>query len=131
MRKLGFVVMSALCAVGLLTMQASVSAKEKAAKDQITISSDLKVGGTVLHAGSYQVESDGKTITFQHLLPSVDGSPQSVDKHQKAVSVPCQTKTLPKKSPSTSLDTQADPSGAAVLRGLEIRGSEVAFTVAS
>jgi hypothetical protein len=131
MRKLGFVVMGLLCTVGLLSMQASVSAKSKTVKDQITLSSDLKVGATLLKAGSYQVESDGKQITFQQLMRSVDDSAQIVNKHVKPVSVPCQTKALDKKSASTSLDTQADAAGAAVLRGLEIRGSDVAFTVSN
>src|SRR5579872_2497575 len=102
MRKLGFVVAGLLCAVGLLSMQASVAAKAKTVKDEITISSDLKVGTAVLKAGSYRVESDGSKITFQHLLRSVDG------------------------------DAQADPAGSAtVLKGVQIRGSEVAFTVSN
>jgi hypothetical protein len=129
MRKLGTVVMGLLCAVGLLTMQTSVSAKAKTVKDQITIASDLKVGSTVLKAGSYEVKADGTQITFQQLMRSVDDSAQVVDKHAKPVTVPCQTKPLAKKSPATSLDTQADAAGATVLRGIEIRGSGVAFTV--
>jgi hypothetical protein len=111
-------------------MQASVAAKAKTVKDQVTISADLKVGTSVLKAGSYRVESDGSKITFQHLLPSVDGYEQLVDKKVQPVSVPCSTKPLEKKSASTSLDTQADAAGGTtVLKGLQIRGSEVAFTV--
>jgi hypothetical protein len=113
-------------------MQASVAAKAKTVKDEITISSDLKVGSSVLKAGSYRVESDGSKITFQHLLRSVDGNAQLVDKHEQPVSVPCTTKALDKKSASTSLDTQADAAGSAtVLKGVQIRGSEVAFTVSN
>jgi hypothetical protein len=129
MRKLGMVVVGLFCAGALLSTQASVAAKAKTFKDQITLSSDLKVGSTVLKPGDYQVASDGSQITFKALVRSVDDSAQRVNTKIKAVSVPCQTKALPSKSATTQLDMAADPSGGTVLRGLTIRGSDVAFTV--
>jgi hypothetical protein len=131
MQKLGMVVVGLLCAGAMLCTQASVTAKAKEYKDHVTLSSDLKVGSTVLKPGDYQVTSDGSTITFKELVRSVDDSAQRVNSKFKAVSVPCQTKSLPTKSENTQLDTTADPSGGTVLRGLTIRGSDVAFTVAN
>jgi hypothetical protein len=131
MRKLGMVVVGLLCAAAVLYTPASVAAKAKAKefKDQVTLSSSLKVGSTVLKPGDYQVTSDGSKITFKELIRSVDDSAQRVNTKGKAVSVPCQTKALPSKSATTQLDTTADPSGGTVLKGLTIRGSDVAFTV--
>jgi hypothetical protein len=118
-----------LSAAALLGTQATVAARAKTFKDQVTLSSDLKVGSTVLKAGDYQVASDGTQITFKELVRSVDDSAQRVNTKVKAVSVPCQTKALPSKSATTQLDTAADPSGGTVLKGVTIRGSDVAFTV--
>jgi hypothetical protein len=129
MRKLGMVVVGLLCAGALLCTQASVAAKAKTFKDQITLSADLKVGSTVLKPGDYQVTSDGSQITFKALVRSVDDSAQRVNTKVKAVSVPCQTKALPSKSATTQLDMAADPNGGTVLKGVTIRGSDVAFTV--
>ena len=127
MRKFGMFV-ALLCAGALFATQAPLAAKAKTVKDQVSISSDLKVGSTVLKAGDYQVTSDGKTVTFQELVPSVDNSAQRVDKNFKPVSVPCSTKPLDKKSAHTQLDT-ADAGGSTVLRGLTIRGSDVSYSV--
>jgi hypothetical protein len=129
MQKFGLVVVGLICAGAMLTMQTSVAAKAKTVKDQVTLTSDLKVGSTVLKAGDYQVASDGKEITFKSLYRSVDDNSAVVDKKVKPVSVPCQTTPLQKKSDATQLNTAADPSGGTVLKGLTIRGSEVAFTV--
>jgi hypothetical protein len=129
MRKLGMIVVGLLVAGALLGTQASVAAKAKEFKDQVTLSTDLKVGSTVLKPGDYQVASDGSKITFKELVRSVDDSAQRVNTKFKVVSVPCQTKPLQSKSASTQLDTAADPSGGAVLKGVTIRGSDVAFTV--
>src|SRR5579864_373151 len=98
MRKLGTVVVGLLCAGALLATQASVAAKSKEFKDQVTLSSSLKVGSEVLKPGDYQVTSDGSKITFKELVRSVDDSAQRVNTKVKAVSVPCQTKPLPSKS---------------------------------
>jgi hypothetical protein len=129
MRKLGMFVVGLLAAGALLSTQASAAAKAKEFKDQVTLSADLKVGSTVLKAGDYQVASDGSKITFKELVRSVDDSAQRVNTKFKAVSVPCQTKPLSTKSASTQLDTAVDPSGGTVLKGVTIRGSDVAFTV--
>jgi len=131
MRKLGTVVVGLLCAGALLATQASVAAKSKEFKDQVTLSSSLKVGSEVLKPGDYQVTSDGSKITFKELVRSVDDSAQRVNTKVKAVSVPCQTKPLPSKSTNTQLDTASDPNGGTVLKGLTIRGSDVAFTVSN
>lgn len=128
MRKFGMFV-ALLCAGAFFATQAPLAAKAKTVKDQVSISSDLKVGSTVLKAGDYQVTSDGKTVTFQELVRSVDNSAQRVDKGFKPVSVPCSTKPLDKKSEHTQLDTTADSGGSTVLRGLTIRGSDVSYSV--
>jgi hypothetical protein len=131
MRKLGMVVVGLLCAGALLSTQASVAAKAKTVKDEVTLAADLKVGTSVLKPGDYEVVSDGSQITFKQLVRSVDDSAQRVDTKFKPVSVPCQTKALPKKSKLTQLDTAVDPSGGTVLKGVTIRGSDVAFTVSN
>jgi hypothetical protein len=130
MRKSGLVLVGLLCAgVLLVGTQASVAARAKTVKDQVTLAGDLKVGTTVLKAGDYEVESDGTQITFKGLVRSVDDSAQRVDSKFKPVSVPCKTTTLPKKSKLTQLDTASDPGGGTVLKGVTIKGSDVAFTV--
>ncbi len=128
MHKLGLLVVGLVCA-GALVTQAPVSARAQTVEDLVALTTDLKVGTTVLKPGDYQVAVDGTTITFTHLHLSVDNSVPVKDSKFKPVSVPCQTKALPNKSEDTQLDTAADPSGGTVLKGVLIRGSEVEFTV--
>lgn len=129
MRTLGMVVVGLLCTGVLMTTQATVSARAKTVKGEVTLVADLQVGSTVLKAGDYQVTADGSKITFQELYRSVDDNTQRVDTKVKPVSVSCSTKPLTKKSDATQLDTTSSGSGPAVLKGLTIQGSDVSFNV--
>jgi hypothetical protein len=101
----------------ILAAQTHDNRIEKAVKDSVTLTSNLKVGPTVIGPGDYRVVCDTRTITFTR---KSDGS--------KAVEVPCKGAFMAEKAKSTTLYMSVDSSGARVLDKLYLRGSNIEHT---
>src|SRR5437016_5405818 len=72
MRKLLSLAVGFLFAGGLVWGQTHDNMTEKAVKDVIVFTSDVKVGATILPAGEYRVMCDTKKITFARLVAAKD-----------------------------------------------------------
>lgn len=100
------------------------NAAEKKASDELSISSDITVNGTVLKAGRYQISCDTKTVRFS----IVTEGPGTFVTVKKVLEVPCEGDLLPEKSKSTVLSLPLKD-GVKVLDRLHIRGSNVVHTI--
>ena len=113
MRKLLALVIGAAFAT-VLAAQTHDNQIEKSAKDSVTLTSNLKVGPTVIGPGDYRVVCDTRTITF---IRKSDNT--------KVVEAPCKGKMLPESTKDTTLLTSTDASGTRVLDKMYLRGSNV------
>lgn len=99
----------------VLAAQTHINMDEKTAKDSLTLTSNLKVGSTMIGAGEYAVQCDTRSITFTRKSDKV-----------KVVEVPCKGKLMPTRSDQTVLHTSTDPvTGERVLDRFYLRGSNV------
>ena len=118
--------------VGANASQAPSSEKIKAVRKELTIFRDIKVGGTVLKTGRYQVSSNADhELTFRRLIPDPSYSSQwMVDRGMKPVVVKSTPTVLEAKSDGTYLDTGADSSDVPTLKSITLEGTNVKFTIA-
>ena len=114
MRKPLAVLLGLFVAAIVLAAQTHSNMEEKTAKDSVTLTSDLKVGSTVIGPGEYTVVCDTKTITFTRKSDKV-----------KSAEVPCKGTLMPTRADRTVLHTSTDPSGTRVLDKFLLRGSNV------
>lgn len=117
--------------IGLLLVGAVVFAqtvthdnmKEKKASDEVTFSTDVKVGTALLKAGRYKIVCDSKTIKFS--LLTADPGPGNFIYEKKVLEVPCQGKQLDARRENTSLTMPVGKDGVAVLEKLYLKGSNI------
>jgi hypothetical protein len=114
MRKPLAVLLGMTVATVVLAAQTHSNLEEKNAKDSLTLTSNLKVGSTVLGPGEYSVQCDTKTITFTRKSDKV-----------KSAELPCKGTLMPNKADSTVLHTSTDKAGMRVLDKFFLRGSNV------
>jgi hypothetical protein len=126
MRKLVLSVLSILCVVGVLA-SAHIQAAGKKYNDQITLSTDVKVGGQTLKAGDYKITCDDNSVTFVRLVPTSDDPGHLKNSGDKPVVVQATTSPLTKKVTDTEFDSPAGADGAHVLATLRVRGSSVEY----
>lgn len=117
MRKLVAGLIGLFVAVVVLAAQTHNNLNEKVAKDSLTLTSNLKVGQTVLGPGEYSVRCDTKTITFTRKSDKV-----------KSAEVPCKGTEMSHKADQTVIHTITDTTGTRVLDRFYLRGSNVEHT---
>lgn len=96
---------------------------EKKVSDEITLSSDTRVGTHLLKAGRYRVQCDTKTIRFS--LITTDIGQGGFSSMTKVLETPCQGKELPAKRERTELSLPKGTDGVTVLEKLYLRGSNI------
>ena len=89
---------------------------EKAVKAEISYSMDVRVGTTILKAGTYNIQCDRTTITFR----AQEGG--------QTLKMPCKGKELSAPAKETESHLMRDPSGVQVLDKLLLKGSTVEHT---
>ena len=114
MRRPLAVLLGIFVAAIVLAAQTHSNMDEKNAKDSLTLTSNLKVGPTVVGPGEYTVVCDTKKITFIRKSDKVN-----------VVEVPCKGTLMPAKSDTTILHTSTDSTGLRVLDRFFLRGSNV------
>ena len=114
MRRPLAVLLGMFAAAIVLAAQTHSNTDEKAAKDSLTLTSNMKVGPTTIGPGEYTVVCDTKRITF-------------IRKSDKAnvAEVPCNGTLMSHKSEHTVLHTSTDKTGLRVLDRFYLRGSNV------
>ncbi len=118
MRKLGFVLIVLLAFLPLVA-QSHPAAHEKKVSDEITISTDLKIGGNVLTAGRYRIVCDHVTMVFTN------------QDNGKKLEIPCKGSELKAKSAATEVYTVTAPDGMRVVEKLYLRGSTIEHVFAN
>ena len=98
----------------VLAAQTHRNTDEKVAKDSLTLTSNLKIGSTVIGPGDYTVQCDTKRITFTRKSDKV-----------KSADLPCEGTLLSHKAEQTALHTSTNRNGERVLDRLYLRGSNV------
>jgi hypothetical protein len=114
MRKVLAGLIGLFVAAVVLAAQTHDNLDERTAKDSVTLTSNLKVGPTVLGPGEYTVQCNTKTITFTRKSDKV-----------KSAEVPCKGTLMPHKADHTVLHTSTDANGLRVLDRFLLRGSNV------
>jgi hypothetical protein len=114
MRKPLAVLLGMFVAAIVLAAQTHSNMDEKTAKDSLTLTSNLKVGSTVIGPGEYAVVCDTKRITFTRKSDKVN-----------VAEVPCKGTLMSAKSDHTILHTSTDATGLRVLDRFYLRGSNV------
>ena len=114
MRKPLAVLLGMVVAGIVLAAQTHSNTDEKTAKDSLTLTSNLKVGPTVIGPGEYTVQCDTKKMTFT----------RKSDKANVA-EVPCKGTLMSHKAEHTVLHTNTDVTGTRVLDRFFLRGSNV------
>ncbi len=112
MKALWIAVLGLVLAAAPLAAQDHPTEKNKA-RDELSITSKVKVGNYVLDAGSYAIACDRKQLTFTR-----------ISDHQ-TIALPCKGKDLGRKVEATALYTTLDSSGLRVADKLLLRGSNV------
>ena len=105
-----------LLTTGLLLAQDHQNSTEKVVKTDVTFSTDVRVGTTMLKAGEYQITCDRQTITFR----SADTG--------KTLKMPCKGPELSHASDQTETHLVKDASGVYVVKKLLVKGSTVEHT---
>ena len=126
MRKSFFVILAGLLFSFVATAalaQSHDNMKEKKASDELTISSDVLVGGHLLKAGRYWIECDRETIKFYRVAEAGEGN-LSVTR-TKVLEMPCKGAELAEKRKATQLTMPPNKDGVKVLEKLLLRGSNV------
>jgi hypothetical protein len=116
MRRAFVFVSAILLAGGFVFAQTHSNMTEKTVKADFNLSSDVRVGTTILRAGEYRVQCNRETITF---TPAEGGKP---------VKFPCKGAELSKPSARTELHFVKDEVGVTVLEKLLLKGSTVEHT---
>jgi hypothetical protein len=117
MRKVLAAVIGLFGVVVVLSAQTHDNTYEKIAKDSLTLTSNLKIGPTVIGPGEYTVQCDTKFITFTRKSDKV-----------RSARVPCEGKLMADKAPHTQLHVRTDERWMRVLEHLHLRGSNVEHT---
>jgi hypothetical protein len=119
---------------GTAYAQTHDNAMEKIASDVITFTTDVRVGTTVLKAGSYKVDCDSKTMVFTRLVSGKDQEwvdtldpveRLAVLKSAKALEIACKGKLLSAPSESTVMQMTTEKDGVRTLDKLLLHGSNV------
>jgi hypothetical protein len=112
-----------LVAVSSVILMARVhdNANEKKATDEITLSSDVLVGGQLLKAGRYQIACDTKAVKFS----IVTEGPGTFITVNKVLEVPCEGELLTARRTNTEMSLPPNADGVKVLTKLYIKGSNV------
>ena len=106
-----------LVTTGLVVLaQDHSNSTEKAVKADVSYSSDVRVGTTILKAGDYRVACDRETVTF---TPVESG---------KTLRMPCKGAQLGAPSTQTESHLAQDASGVKFLQKLLLKGSSVEHT---
>jgi hypothetical protein len=116
MRRAFVLVTAILLAGGFVFAQTHSNMTEKTVKADFTLTSDVRVGTTILKAGEYRVQCNRETISF---IPFEGG---------KTVKYPCKGAELSKPSDRTELHFVKDSFGVTVLEKLLMKGSTVEHT---
>ena len=114
MRRPLAVLLGMFVAAIVLAAQTHSNMDEKTAKESLTLTSNLKVGSTVIGPGEYTVVCDTKRITFTRKSDKVN-----------VAEVPCKGTLMPAKADTTILHTSTDSTGTRVLDRFYLRGSNV------
>lgn len=114
MRKILPVLAGLFVATVVLAAQVHDNMEEKTAKDSLTLTSNLKIGTTVIGPGEYTVQCNTKTVTFTRKSDKV-----------KSAEVPCKGMLMPDRADTTVLHTSTDRHGLRVLDKFYLRGSNV------
>jgi hypothetical protein len=122
MLRKAMLVAAAVLVPAALLASGPVSA-DKPVKAHIQLGTDVKVGGTQLKAGDYNIVVDASSVTFQRLEPGLDAG--DFVNAGKPVVVPCTKKTLPQKNSHTELTVPSDPSGQHVLKQVTLGGTDI------
>lgn len=117
MRKILPALIGLFAAGVVLAAQTHMNTEERVAKDSLTLTSNLKVGPTVIGPGEYTVQCDTKRITFTRKSDKV-----------KAADLPCEGKLMSEKADHSVLHTSTDRNGQRALDRLYLRGSNVEHT---
>jgi hypothetical protein len=117
MRKLFVLAVGVVMAGGLLLAQTHSNATERKTSIEMTLSTDLRVGNTVLKADEYIVSCDREQVTFTRKRD-----------RKKMVVVECKGTELAKRSEDTRTGTTVDSSGVRVLQTLIMAGSNIEHT---
>src|SRR4051812_7154733 len=114
MRKLLSVVMGFMVAGAMVAVQAQKAPTIKKVKEEVAFSQDVKVGGTLLKAGRYQVASNatGDQLTFHRMVQDPTyNTIWNLDMKEKPVVVKCTVQALAAKAKGTQLTMPTDASG--------------------
>ncbi len=114
MRKSLFLVLGMILVTGILIAQDHSNTIEKKAGDEITISTDVRIGMEVLKAGKYRINCDREKVSFTRVS---DG--------KKVLEVPCKGKEMTGKAEATEVHTAVDAAGVRFIEKLFVRGSNV------
>ena len=117
MRKLGFVLIVLLAFLPLVAQSHPVSHKK--VSDEITISTDLKIGSNVLTAGRYRIVCDHVMMVFTN------------QDNGKKLEIPCKGSELKTKSAATEVYTITAPDGTRVVEKIFLRGSTIEHVFAN
>ena len=112
MRKLLFLGLALSLTTAVVLAQSHQNTAEKAVKQTIDFSTDIKVGDVTLKAGEYRVTCDRETITFR----GPDG---------KLTKFPCKGEELAEPSDHNEIHMGEASGGGRVLTKLLLRGSNV------
>lgn len=117
MRKSLAIAVGFLLAAGIVLAQVHNNGTERKAKDQIEFVTDVRVGTTMLTAGTYEVSCDTEKITFLRLVD-----------RKKVLEVPCQGEQLSEKRLNTEVEVTVDKNGVASLQKLILGGGNISHT---
>ena len=131
MRKALLVILALVGVVGVAGIAAAQdhnNMTEKKVSDQITFSTDVRVGTQLIKAGEYLVTCDTKTVKFTRLEQTYEGPGHWQKASDKPFEFVCKGKELPTKSERTELDMPPGSDGVPVLAKMYIRGSNIEHT---
>lgn len=114
MRKSFFLVLGLWLLAGPLGAQSHNNTTENKANDQMTLTSNVRIGATMVQAGDYRVICDRTKITFTRLS---DG--------KRVADVECKGLELTEKAKETVAVTDVDQAGVRFLKKLLLRGSNI------